>query len=205
MPIGSVMGHQLYGGMLRPLPRQHQEPSSVDASSHPTLPTGGLRRRAYFAACRYAHGFRCKPKPDRLVCLGHLQRHRRGSRRLSSAVVEWALAYIAALTRARETSADSSELGDRGALRAGRPARAGWVALRLLVDVAIFVLAELLFADSGSERRWRSGDRGPIADDDVGGRRRGASYGVVEVRQQGDLLEPAGRRCGCWSTLPFSF
>ena len=33
---------------------------------------------------------------------------------------------------------------------ADRPARAGWAALRLLVDVDIFILAELLFADSGS-------------------------------------------------------
>jgi hypothetical protein len=29
--------------------------------------------------------------------------------------------------------------------RAERPARAGWAALRLLADVAIFILAELLF------------------------------------------------------------
>jgi len=34
--------------------------------------------------------------------------------------------------------------------RGDRPARAAWSAQRLLVDVVIFVLAELLLADSGS-------------------------------------------------------
>jgi hypothetical protein len=41
-----------------------------------------------------------------------------------------------------------------------------------------FFLAELLVADSGSGRGWRVG-LGAI-DDDVGGRRRGASYGVID-------------------------
>ena len=51
---------------------------------------------------------------------------------------------------------------------ADRPARAAWAALRLLVDVATSV----------------RGDDGARAIDDVGGRRHGASYGVIDNRSE---------------------
>ena len=46
--------------------------------------------------------------------------------------------------------------------RADRPARADWAALRLLVDVDIFILAELLFADSGSGATMALGRSAPM-------------------------------------------
>ena len=72
---------------------------------------------------------------------------------------------MVALTRAREAATDSSELG------ADRPAPS---ADRLGVEPPAgrrrhFFLAELLFADSGSGRRWSSGGRGDRwCDADVG-------------------------------------
>ena len=59
-----------------------------------------------------------------------------------------ALTILAAVTaRARQVPIPAS--CETELRRGDRPARAGWAALRLLVDVDIFILAGLLFADSG--------------------------------------------------------
>ena len=94
------------------------------------------------------------------------------------------LTLFAALRRTREAAPFPARSD------ADRPAPAGWAALRLPAAVDIFVLAELLFADSG--RRWSSG-----ADADVGFAWSGGDDGAGAVERQRALGSSANNTKFC--------